>query len=229
MPQRFAIYYAPSTSDPLWDRSSAWLGRDSKSGELFEGTVAGIDRTRLLNLTQSAGRYGFHATLKPPMALAAGTTLDDLQQALADCAATARPVELGRLRITNLDGFLALVPPDENEHLQDFAAHVVETFEPHRAPLSPRDFASRVAKGLTPRQEELLEAYGYPYVFDEFRFHMTLTDRLGDEDRADLLSAAQTWFGPILDEPVILDRLVLYVEPESGLPFSRLGDFKLSA
>lgn len=229
MPQRFAVYYAPSTSDPLWDRSSAWLGRDSKTGELFEGTVAGLDRTRLLNLTQSAGRYGFHATLKPPMALAAGSTLEDLQQALSEFAATARPVSLGRLRLASLDGFLALVPDDDSEQIQDFASHVVETFEPHRAPLSPRDFAARVAKGLTPRQEELLEAYGYPYVFDEFRFHMTLTDRLSDEDREDMLSAAQTWFGPVLDEPVMLDRLVLYVEPESGLPFSRLGDYKLSA
>lgn len=227
MPQRFAIYYAPSTSDPLWDRSTAWLGRDPASGEFFEGTVAGIERARLLNLTQSASRYGFHATLKPPMALAAGATVEDLEDALAEFARTQQPVELGRLRLADLDGFLALVPEAENAALQDFAAHVVESFEPLRAPLSPRDFAARLAKGLTPRQEELLEAYGYPYVFDEFRFHMTLTDRLAEEDREELHSAAQTWFGPVLEEPVTLDRLVLYSEAESGTLFVRHGDFRL--
>jgi hypothetical protein len=75
----------------------------------------------------------------------------------------------------------------------------------------------------------LLEGYGYPYVFDEFRFHMTLTDRLADEDREELTEAAQTWFGPVLNELVVLDRLVLYAEPESGTPFTRLDEFRFSA
>ena len=229
MSQRFAIYYAPSTSDALWERASIWLGRDAASGEVFDGTVAGIDRTRLLDLTESAGRYGFHATLKAPMALAAGATLEDLQEALAAFASTARPVALGSLRLANLNGFLALVPgEDDNSALQDLAAHVVESFEPLRAPLSPRDFAARLGRGLTERQAELLEGYGYPYVFDEFRFHMTLTDRLADEDREDLTEAAQTWFGPVLDGPVVLDRVVLYAEPESGTPFTRLDEYKFS-
>src|SRR5690606_41980730 len=65
------------------------------------------------------------------------------------------------------------------------------------------------------RQEELLGAYGYPYVMDEFRFHMTLTDRLEGEDCAEFRTAAQTWFAPVLGEPVMLDRLVLFVEPRS--------------
>jgi putative phosphonate metabolism protein len=230
MPQRFAIYYAPSTSDPLWDRSVAWLGRDPASGEFFDGSVAGIERTRLLNLTQSASRYGFHATIKPPMALSAGATQEDLEVMIAEFAQAAGPLDLGRLKLADLDGFLALVPASEDSAaLQDFASHVVEHFEPLRAPLSPRDFAARLAKGLTPRQEELLEAYGYPYVFDEFRFHMTVTDRLEEADREELMDAAQTWFGPVLEEPVTLDRLVLFQEPESGLPFVRLGDYRLGA
>ena len=45
------------------------------------------------------------------------------------------------------------------------------------APRAPR-------RGLSERQIELLDAYGYPYVFEEFRFHMTLTDRLADSDAA---------------------------------------------
>lgn len=227
MPQRFAIYYAPAVTDPLWDRATIWVGRDSLTGAMIDGAVGGLERTLLLNVTQSAGRYGFHATIKPPMALVDGASEADLVAALEDFAATSAPVHLGPLHIADLDGFLALVPEPGNEALQDFAAHVVESFEPFRAPLHPRDRAARAARGLTPRQEELLDGYGYPYVFDEFRFHMTLTDRLKPEERDEIIAAAQQWFAPVLDQPVSLDRLVLFHEKESGMPFRRLADYAL--
>ena len=227
MPQRFAIYYAPATTDLLWDRASVWLGRDSESGELQDGAVAGLDRSRLLNLTQSAGRYGFHATIKPPMALVDGASEDDLRKELQRFAEATAPLSLGKLQLADIEGFLALVTAAPNAALQDFAASVVETIEPFRAPLHPRDHAARLARGLTPRQEELLNAYGYPYVFDQFQFHMTLTDRLSDDDRDDLMAAAQTWFAPVRDADIMLDRLVLFVEPESGLAFRRVADFVL--
>ena len=46
-------------------------------------------------------------------------------------------------------------------------------------------------------------------------------------DRDELMSAAQTWFGPDLEAPVILDRIVLFEEPESGMPFARLSEHRL--
>lgn len=230
MPQRFAIYYAPAVTDLLWDRAAIWLGRDPSSDLSHDGAVAGLERTRLLNLTQSAGRYGFHATLKPPMALAAGQTEAGLRAAMAELASGLAPVPLGRLHIIDLHGFLALVPEvEDNPQLLDLAAHVVEAFEPFRAPLNMRERAAKAALGLSPRQEELLDAYGYPYVFDQFRFHMTLTDRLDPAIRDEVLQAARTWFGPVLHEPVTLDRLSLFHEMENRLPFRRVADFGLGA
>lgn len=229
MTERFAIYFAPSATSNLWERAATWLGRDANDGDLFNGPVAGIDRDRLLNLTQSANRYGFHATLKAPMALADGYTEADLRAALDEFAARHRPVNLGKLRLASLQGFLALMVDGENEALADFAAHVVEDFDPFRAPMSTKDYAARASKGLSERQIELLGAYGYPYVFEQFRFHMTLTDRLGDEDAQDIAQAAATWFGPVLEDEVILDRLSLFHEPEAGKPFRRIGDFRLGA
>jgi putative phosphonate metabolism protein len=226
MTERFAIYFAPSATSNMWERAATWLGRDAADGDLFDGPVAGIDRDRLLNLTQSANRYGFHATLKAPMALAEDTDEAGLRTALTNFAARHRPVELGRLKLASLHGFLALVVDGENEALQDFAAHVVEDFDPFRAPMTVKDRAAR-AKGLSERQIELLDAYGYPYVFEEFRFHMTLTDRLSEADAAEITAAATTWFAPVLEEPVVLDRLSLFVENEAGKPFRRAGDFKL--
>lgn len=229
MTERFAIYFAPSATSNLWERAATWLGRDASDGDLFNGPVAGIDRDRLLNLTQSANRYGFHATLKAPMALADGYNEADLRAALDEFAARHRPVNLGKLRLASLQGFLALMVDGENEALADFAAHVVEDFDPFRAPMSTKDYAARASKGLSERQIELLGAYGYPYVFEQFRFHMTLTDRLGDEDAQDIAQAAATWFGPVLEDEVILDRLSLFHEPDAGKPFRRVGDFRLGA
>ena len=226
MTERFAIYYAPSATSDLWERAATWLGRDSSDGDLFDGPVAGIDRDRLLNLTQSANRYGFHATLKAPMALVEGASEADLRTELSQFASEHQPLDLGKPRLASLDGFLALLVED-NEDLQDLAAHVVERFDAFRAPMSAKDRAARVSRNLSERQIELLDGYGYPYVFDEFRFHMTLSDRLSEADATDIAQAASTWFAPVLDAPLLLDRLALYHEPDVGKPFSRIADFKL--
>lgn len=226
MTERFAIYYAPSATSNLWERAATWLGRDCNDGDLFSGPVAGIDRDRLLNLTTSANRYGFHATLKPPMALVDGASEADLRQALKAFVLEHDPIDLGKPTLASLDGFLAL-RVDENEAMQDFAAHVVEQFDIFRAPMSAKERAVRASRDLSPRQIELLDAYGYPYVFDEFRFHMTLSDRLGAADASEIMSAAGTWFAPVLDAPLVLDRLALYREPDAGKPFMRIADFKL--
>ena len=226
MTERFAIYYAPSATSNLWERAATWLGRDAANNETFNGPVAGIDRDRLLNLTQSANRYGFHATIKAPMALVEGATEAELRAALSAFAARHQPVPLGRPRLESLAGFLALLV-DENEALQDFAAYVVEEFDSFRAPMSVKDRAARAGRGLTERQTELLDAYGYPYVFEEFRFHMTLSDRLGETDGAEIGRAAATWFKPVLEEELVLDRLSLFHEPDTGKRFTRIADFKL--
>ncbi|HTN63850.1 MAG TPA: DUF1045 domain-containing protein [Devosia sp.] len=229
MAQRYAIYHAPSATGALWDRAATWLGRDAATGDIFDGPVAGIDRARLLNLTQSANRYGFHATIKAPMALADGMQPEDLTAALRAFSSEHGPVDMGRMTLALIDGFIAIVPAGNSEALQDFAAHAVEAFEPFRAPMSGRDREARIATGLTPRQIELLDGYGYPYVFEEFQLHMTLTDRLGPPDRDELFAAATTWFGPLLDQDMVLDSLSIFEEPERGRPFIRTVDFALGA
>lgn len=229
MTERFAIYFAPSATSNLWERAATWLGRDAADGDLFDGPVAGVERNRLLNLTQSANRYGFHATIKAPMALVEDRSEAELREALTQFSTRHQPFSLGKLKLASLQGFLALMVDGEHEQLQDFASHVVEDFDPFRAPMSVKDRAARAGKGLSERQIELLDAYGYPYVFEEFRFHMTLTDRLAEEDAHEIAQAATTWFGPVLEEDVVLDRLSLFHEPDAGKPFRRIADFKLGS
>ena len=209
MTERFAIYFAPGRDSLLGQRAEAWLAQPE-----------------LEALTVSARRYGFHATLKAPMALAAGVDRAQVEMAVAEFAGRNAAVEM-ELAARLIDGFLALTAEPQRQELTDFAASVVVAFEPLRALLAPAERARRLRAPLSARQIELLDRYGYPYVLEEFQFHMTLTDRLATEQREPMRKRAADWFAEALAEPVVLDRLVLFHEAELGAAFRRLDDFVL--
>jgi putative phosphonate metabolism protein len=230
MTERFALYYAPSTDHRIWQKAAQWLGRDPAGEKVPAAEIAGIDPGFRARSVESARRYGFHATLKAPMALATGADRPALEAALSRFGQDTAAVSIGRLTIADLDGFLALVPDVQTPALTDLVGRIVEAFEPFRAPLSAASRDKRIRDGrLNARQIAYLDRYGYPYVLDEFRFHMTLTDRLGDTERPAVQAAAVEWFGPLLDETFVLDRIALFHEREPGAPFTRLADFPLSA
>ena len=82
------------------------------------------------------------------------------------------------LQITSLGSFLAFVPGQASTELPQLASSLVSELDPLRAPLSDAELTRRRAAGLTPAQEMLLKKWGYPFVMDEFRFHLTLSGRL---------------------------------------------------
>ena len=228
MPERFAIYYAPAADDPLWAKANEWIGRDPLTGATIDGQLSGTTRDALFDRSVSARRYGFHATIKAPMALAEGKSRAELEDLLADFTASAEPVAIGRIKLALIDGFLALIPADQTAELTGFAGEVVEAFDPFRAPPSDEERARRLKNpNLSPRQIELIDRYGYPYVFEQFQLHMTLTDRLPEGEREAYMRAAAAHFGPLAERDMMVDRLVLFHEPEAGAPFVRLDDFIL--
>lgn len=229
MPQRFAIYYAPATDDPLWSAASSWLGRDAADDAARPAAdIEGVARDVLDANSVSARRYGFHATIKAPMALDPDYEIDALEAALSGFAETHAPVTIGVLKPTLIDGFLALIPVVQPDALTDFAGKVVESFDGFRAPLNAVDREKRLKGGrLTARQVELLDRFGYPYVFEQFQFHMTLTDRLEEALKAPMVAAAERHFAMIDGRTMVLDRLVVFAEPEPGAPFVRRSEFVL--
>ena len=229
MSERYAIYYAPAASDPLWVKAAEWLGRDALSGQTFQAPLPGISRDELFVRSASARRYGFHATIKPPMPLKSGTTRGELEDALAAFAAETQPVAIGKMKLALLDGFIALIPAEQSAELTAFSGEVVEAFEPYRAPLSPAERQRRIeGRSFSPRQLELIDRYGYPYVFEQFQLHMTLTDRLPEAERETYVRAAAEHFGRLAEAEMVLDRLVLFHEPEAGGQFVRLDDYVLT-
>lgn len=218
---RYAIYFTPPKDETLTRVAERWLGRSAFGGgrDLPATSVGRFSSAEIAFHTAAPRRYGFHATLKAPFRLAEGRTEAELAVALDRFAAAREPFRLERMRLARLDGFFALVPADPSPELDSLAADVVTSFEPFRAPLTSKEIERRNPDGLSPGQLENLHKWGYPYVFEEFRFHMTLTGRVPAADAAEMEAAIKTFFGPLLLEPIEIASLALFVEPEAGAPF----------
>jgi putative phosphonate metabolism protein len=222
-PYRIALYYAPEPHDPLHERASAWLGRDAVSGaETPQPAIAGVD---IAEVTADARGYGFHATLKPPFRLQG-----DVQaalQAAQDFAARTAAFALPPLQITDLDGFLALREAEPCPALHALADGAVAALDPHRAPATEAEIARRKPDKLSPRQREYLASWGYPYVFAEWRFHMTLTRRLTPAEKAIILPAVTEALGDAPGLTRSVTDICIFAQAAPGAPFTILERLKL--
>ena len=223
---RFAIYAAPGTGSAdtvgalLRERAEQWLGRSVAGDPVTPALPAGWTRASLDGITDSARRYGFHGTLKPPFRLAEGRTPEELDAAVARFAAGSAGAVIPQLSLARLGGFYALVPGAEATGLRALADEVVKGFDDFRAPATDAEHARRNSASLTPRQRELLGRWGYPYVLDEFRFHLTLTDSVPEEQHPGVRRALADWFAPLLGATLPVDALAVFTEAEPGAPFT---------
>ncbi|MFC7334374.1 DUF1045 domain-containing protein [Rhodocista pekingensis] len=226
---RWAVYYAPPRDTPHWRLGTAWLGRDPETGETPPRPDTGISAADLARLTATAAGYGFHATLKPPFALAAGRTEAELRAAVAELAAGLAPFDAPPLRPARLGDFRALVPAADCLDLDRLAAACVRGLDGFRAPPTPAELARRLAAGLTPGQQAMLDRWGYPYVLGEFRFHMTLTDPVPPDATAAVDAALEAVFAPLRRLPLPVRELALFRQTRRGEPFRLVERFPLAA
>jgi putative phosphonate metabolism protein len=212
---RFAVYYAPRPDDPLALDAATWLGRDAETGAaLPQPAIPGI-----ADVTAEPRLYGFHATLKPPMRLAAGSRWHDIVVAARSLAKSIAAFDLPPLSVQDLFGFLALRETAPSAALQSLADACVEQFDRFRAPPSEAELARRRRASLTPRQDAMLLRWGYPYVFDTWFFHLTLTRRLTAAEKQVFRQAAEDWFARAIVTPRRVGDICLFVQPAPGAPF----------
>jgi len=216
---RLAVYYAPSRDSAWWQAGSEWLGGDVESGVSYTPPQP-VALTRIISeLTKAPRRYGWHGTLVAPFRLADGVTprgvLDDARRWAQQQNPFILPVEAA-----TLGDFVALRPAEPNGEacMRELASSALRTLGGLRAKPSAADLARRLATPLTDRQRDLLVEWGYPYVFDEFRFHMTLSSSLeAAHERAVLVA---WWHDRIAAlGPLMVDSVALFVEPAPGEPF----------
>lgn len=226
---RYAIYWVPPRDSRLWHAGTTWLGRDPETGARHDTpAVAGYTSARLRQIGAAARRYGFHATVKPPFRLTAACTAAQLRGALAQFCERHAAFALPPLHVATLDGFVALCPTTPCAQGAELAFECVRSLDRFRAAPSSEELARRRAAGLTPAQEQALLRYGYPYVGESFRFHLTLTDRLDSVDRGRLLPVIAQAFAAALAEPIRWRELALFGEPEPETEFVLLERFALA-
>jgi hypothetical protein len=189
--------------------------------------VQGIDSQLIEEITASPRHYGFHATLKPPFHLKQREQLEELIESIKVFASQHQVFEMPKLVLTDLSGFLALRPENSCHELIEFASECVTYFDPFRRPPTEREHNKRRRPGMLPTQLAMLERWGYPYVMDEFRFHMTLTENIGAGLRDHLCLALKEQASAVSDLPLEMDAVSLFYQPGKNEPFRIIQRFPL--
>ena len=223
---RYAIYYAPPPG-ALSDFGASWLGWNAQTAKpQAHPQLSGLPRP-VSDLTKQPRKYGFHGTLKPPFRLAQGRSAQELNTQLDELATTLPPLRLPGLTLRRIGSFLALVPNAPSEDLAQLAARVVKDLDAFRAPPTEAELAKRRRARLSPAQEAHLKRWGYPYVLDQFRFHLTLTGPLKPEDDTDVENVLSQALKLLLPHPFEITELCLFAERPDGF-FEILRRVKLT-
>jgi putative phosphonate metabolism protein len=225
MVARYALYAAPAPDKPLWRFGSSVIGYDAATAQTVAFPAAPpCDAEDWTALTEEPRRYGFHGTLKAPFALAEGADEAALIEEVMLFAERRRAFAVPRLDVSLLKAFVALVPAERSTELEALAADCVRHFDAFRAPLSEADMARRLKAPLTERQRHHLDAFGYPYIFEDFRFHLTLTGSLPPERGEAVRDALARLHAPIA-APLAVDGLCLFKQADRAGRFTVLARF----
>lgn len=226
MAERYAVYYAPARGSRLEAFGASWLGRAPREGEQAYGSpIGGMDTRTWESLTRAPRFYGFHGTLKPPFELRDGVSSADVLHCAQTLATRHSVFSLSGLDLREIGSFLALVPA-EGQAIASLAEACLREFESFRADPDPADVQRRKAKRLSARQEELLMEWGYPYVLDEFRFHLTLTGPILDVAlRRTVLEQLQEVTADFRNTAQAVEDLCIFHQPDRESPFQLLERF----
>ena len=226
---RYAVYFAPDPGSALAGAGAEWLGYDVAAGaSVLQPRLSGISAVRLHAITEEPRRYGFHATLKPPFALAEGTDAGELDEAVAALANGVPAFVAPKLRLVCFSGFWALMLSESCPAMDRLAAVCVSELDRFRAPPSTAELARRRSAGLTRDQDALLEHWGYPYVMQEFRFHMTLTARLDPEESAAVGVQLAPIVEPLCQNLLAVEAISLFHQRGPDAPFRLVHRYPLA-
>ena len=220
MTSRYALYWTPDPAGPLAAFGASWLGHDpARGGAVPRLAISDIDAAEQEAATLSPRRYGLHGTLKPPFALAPGKQERELEDRLAAFAAASAAFAVPALHLADIKGFLALVPSAPCPPLNALADAAVRAFDDLRAPAPPEELARRRKANLSARQDGHLMRWGYPYVFEDFAFHITLTERLDEARRAHFRQTLEPLVAPFCTTPWRFDAVSLLRQDNAAAPF----------
>jgi Protein of unknown function (DUF1045) len=111
-----------------------------------------------------------------------------------------------------------MTPAKHSAELVQLEADIVTSFDRFRRALTDAERAKRRPDQLTQRQRNQLENLGYPFVLDDYRFHMTLTGPVTNAPEiADIL--ADRLANDVGTVDVTIDALSLFRQDAPGERF----------
>jgi putative phosphonate metabolism protein len=226
---RYAIYFMPDPRSTLWEFGSRAVGYDAylrRTCPFLDHPIYNHDKA--LDWTADPRRYGFHATLKAPFELREGASEADLVATAQAVASKTHAIQLDRLIVAEISAFVALVEAVPSQALAALAADCVRAFEPLRGPLSASDLARRLQTLMSERRRANLDRWGYHLVFEDFRFHMTLTGSLDADTQRKLKEVLEEVYANLDPRPVLIDAIAIYRQPSRDQQFGVLERFALA-
>ena len=214
--KRFAVYFAPPVDSDLAKAGAAILGRDAQTGQAVAHPALGDLPRDLAEITAAPRKYGLHGTLKAPFRLVERADFADLRRGILTLCGDMKPFMMPRFRLTRDWSFLALVPAEESAELAALATACVKRLDGLRAPLNEAEIARRMQSDLNERHRANLARWGYPYVLEDFRFHLTLSGKLAAEEIEPVGNALESYLGDIPDQPMECRELCLFGEAVDG-------------
>lgn len=212
---RTAIYFTPSPTSPLGTAAAEWLKRDIYGRPVSAQPFTGLPAEKLAAYLASPFHYGFHATVKPPFQLKEAGSIDIITERLEKYAADKPVIALPPLELRCMDSFFCLRPSSSCPQLHELVDDVVRKFDDLRKEPLPAEIEKRRNNGLTENQDKMLLQWGYPFVMEEFRFHMTLTGRIHDlDDRAVLQQELGSRFHKDVCSDILFNGLSLFIEED---------------
>jgi 2'-5' RNA ligase len=221
---RYAVYFVPAADSEFYRFGSAVLQYDCYTGAAVLPPAelrSSADQWR--KATEEPRRYGFHATLKAPFCLAPSCSEAQLVSAFQSFAAIGRTIAVIRPVVTMLSGFSAIIPEQPNAAVNALAADCTTIFDAFRAPMTAQERARRLASGLNASQIVNLDRWGYPYLFADFRFHMTLTGKIEAGRREPTVSLLRDLFQRLRTGSIVIDRLALTKQDTQASAFRVLS------
>lgn len=227
MTARYAIYFAPDDDSELGIFGATVLRRHALDASDWlnpEMPVEFPQSSVWSDRIQRPAHYGFHATIKAPFELSKGQVSDNLIADVADFCHSLQPISLDGLAPIRTNRYDALAFEKQPEALRELASDCVMRFEKYRAPLTDADIVRRDPASLTEREKENMHSFGYPYIHEDFNFHMTLSGR-NDHNDADYLNWLCRLYQSMVTNTPVLDRLCVFYQPDRTTPFVRIEEF----
>lgn len=233
--KRVAIYFLPKKNSSLENFGKNLLGRDinkKKKISLTRRQKYFINRgftyfDELKDYCEQPAKYGFHATLKAPFRLKRNVKTKDFYDVISHIAAQHSRFKIKGLKIVYSKKFTFITSRKPNKLLINLENDLVKHLDTFRAELNKTEIKKRIPDSLTFKQNKYLKEWGYPFVFDQFKFHMTLmnqnNNKLSNKQKLEL----EKLIYKISNNVIEFNEISLLGENKNG-HFEEIKRFKLN-